>query len=721
MPIDRKIQIFIIIALLGFLVLLTRLYYLQVIKGDYYLERSQSNFIQERLIKHNRGKILDSENRVLVDNRPSYDVFVTFSMLPDSMKILRTLAPLLKMKYRDLREIDKELLLWNKHSIQDDITIAYNLESNICEQIKEKSRLEFISGIKVSYVSEEKKACNIVINNSQFPNQKQSLERLKYMLGRANNLEDLWNKARKKAQGLGTFKPTSLIEDVGFNSYARIENAISLGLLPGISVIPNQRRRYIYGDLATHLIGFVNQITIDELKNNPKEYRSGSYIGRKGIESTYENYLKGQDGIEKVVVDAKGRRFSQAWEDDLLGASRIVEPKAGNNLQLTIDYDLQKAAQEMFLGISGSVVVMDINTGDILVLASFPTFDPNKIIVADNSEFFKSLLTDKNRPFRNKVVQDHYSPGSIFKAFTAVAGLNKKIISPSYHHNCSGVYKIHKTTWRCFERRGHGPIDLADSLKRSCDNYYYELGHRLGIENLFITASKLGFGEKTGISLLGESQGILPSKQYYLKRFGYVAPGFVVNMSIGQGDLSVTPLQAAVAYAALANGGKIYKPRIVNNIKDYQGNLLQEFPIEVKNTITDGVEDFNSIIEGLSYVVEPRGSAHGIMYNPNFKDIADWIRKNNIKIVGKTGTAQVVALSKQVDHVEAKDVAYEHRDHAWFAGIYPKKNPKIVTIVMTEHAGFGSSYSAPVAIRLMKKWDEKFLNKSTVVGGLHDN
>ncbi len=711
MPLEQKIRLFILVTLCAFLVLVARLYYLQIIQGQYFLERSQSNFVQERVIKHNRGKIIDKNGKVLVDNRLSYDVFVTFSLLPDSMKSLRLLSSALKIKPKDLREIDKELLLWNRNSIDEDIVLVNKLARSSCDKVKEIARLEFISGITVSYANTYDKFCQVKINSQSFPSQKQSLERLKNLLNKGENLGDLWSKAHKKAQGLGTFKPTLLIEDVGFDVYARIENAISLGLLSGISVTPSQRRRYMHGDFATHLIGFLNQISLNELQQNSGKYRSGDYIGRKGIEATYEEYLRGQDGIEKVVVDAKGRRFSESWENDLLGHERIIESKPGANLKLTIDYDLQKSAQEFFLGESGSVVVMDINTGFILALASFPTFDPNKIISADNSEFFKVLLTDKKRPFKNKAVQDHYSPGSIFKVVTAVSGLNKKLISTSYHHNCSGTYKIHKTQWRCFLRTGHGPIALADSLKKSCDGYYYELGHRLGLENLANTSLKLGFGQKTGIDLLGEVTGIVPTKQYYLKRFGYVAPGFVVNMSIGQGDLAVTPIQAAVAYAALANGGKVYKPQIVSEIQDSNGKIIKLFDKELKESITEGVEDFDEILEGLSYVTEPGGSAYGIRYNPKFADIADWIKQNKIQIVGKTGTAQVVALSKQVDHVNAEDVVYEHRDHAWFAGLYPKEKPQIVVIVMTEHAGFGSSYSAPVAIRLMKKWQEQQLGE----------
>lgn len=701
--IEQKVKLFISFAGLVFLAIAVRLYYLQIIKGDYYNKRSESNFVQERYIKHNRGKILDSSGRVLADNRVSYDVFVTFSMLPDSIRTLRLIASTLKLKSSDLKDYIEEFSLRNENKIDEYIPLRENVQKANCEKLSKIVNSQSMNGVRL--ISKKKSQCDVWINPAYFPNQKETISYLEEILQRNTSINQSWEKAKKKAQGLGRFKPTLLVEDVGYEAYAKIENSISLGLLSGITVVPSQRRRYIYDNLATHLIGYLNQVSVKELQDSPDKYRSGDYIGRKGVEATFEDYLRGIDGIERVVVDAKGRRFSESWEEELLGQSRIVEPKSGMNIKLSIDYDMQKAAEEFFLGKSGSVVVMDVNSGFIHAMASFPNFNPNLLVSGDNSNFFNSLLQDKTRPFRNKVVQDHYSPGSIFKPFTALSGLTYNLITPSYHHNCTGVYQIHKTSWRCFLRTGHGPIGLTDALKKSCDGFFYELGHRLGLERLSSTAFALGFGQRSGIDLQGEAKGIVPNRDYYLKRFGYASPGFVVNMSIGQGDLAVTPLQMAVAYSALANGGIVYKPQFVKEILSSDGKSVQKFDKEIKNILVEGVENYDEIITGLSYVTEQGGSAYSIRYLPAFSDLSSWIKGK--VIIGKTGTAQVVKLAKNIDHVRAEDVPYEQRDHAWFVGLYPAQKPEIVVVVMTEHAGFGSTFSAPVAVRLMKKWDEK--------------
>lgn len=715
---EHKIPSFMVLMGLVFMVLAARLYYLQVIKGDYYLQRSASNFLQERVIKHNRGKIFDSDGRTLVDNRLSYDLYVTFALLPDSLKNLRIIGAPLKIPKKNLHDINQELVSRAQGDISDDLLVLSNAEWSSCRDISALARTKMIPGVKINQSGSSAQKCDIVIDSTEFPTLGQAMDRLRELLGmEERSFQDTWQKAQKKAQGLGRFKPGLLLSDIGFDAYARIENAISLGTLAGVTVVPSKRRRYIYGDFATHVIGYLNQVSVEDLKDQQAGYRSGDYIGRRGLEAAFENDLRGKDGIERLVVDAKGRRFSAAWEGGLLGSNRITEPEAGANLKLSIDFALQKRAQELFTGISGSVIVMDVNSGFIKAMASFPGFDPNIIVGGDNAKLVGELLKDEARPFRNKALQDHYSPGSTFKPFTAIAGMTRQLITPSYAHNCTGSYRIHKIVQRCFKREGHGPINLADSLRVSCDSYFYELGHRLGLDALAETAATLGFGSLTEITLPGETPGILPTRSYYKKRFGYVAPGFVVNMAIGQGDLSVTPLQLAVAYSAIANGGTIYKPQLVKEIQDDTGQPLKVFPKVVKSTIADSSYDFAEIVRGLSYVTEPGGSAHGLRYRAEFADIASWIKNNGITVIGKTGTAQVVKLSKNVDHIyDVNSIPYKQRDHSWMVVLFND----IVVVVMTEHGGFGMSSSGPVAVRLTKHWHEHNMTGLAKVSDHHD-
>lgn len=715
----QKIFVFLLVIAAAFFILMCRLYYLQIIEGENFVKRSESNFVQERIVKHARGKILDTEGRALADNRLAYDVYVTFAMLPDSLKNLRLIGPVLNLSRAEISEIDRELVAWSQHGVDDSIILKTGVDKAACNKILEMARVSMISGVDVDWtIGARDPTCQISINSDEFPSHHQTLNLLTTLLEhRQMTLLDDWQKAEKKAQGLGRFKPHLLVPDVGFDTYARIENAISLGKLFGVTVVSSQRRRYGQGSLATHTIGYLNQVSIADIQNRKHPYRSGDFIGRSGLESTFEDILRGTDGIERVVVDAKGRRFDEAWEESLLGGERFIEPTAGDSIKLSIDADLQRAAQDLFLGISGSVVIAEVQTGFILAMASFPTFDANALVSADNTKIFKDLLADKDRPLRNKAVQDHYMPGSIFKPVTGIAGLSKKLITPSSQHNCTGLYSIHKTTWRCFKREGHGPISLRDSLRVSCDGYYYELGHRMGLDGLAEVAQLLGLGKKTGIDLPSETSGLVPTRDYYKKRHGFVAPGNVVNLSIGQGDLNVSPIQMAVVYSALANGGSVYRPQLVKEVINEHGEVTKQFAAEVTSSVADASFDFQEIIDGMSNVTEPSGSAHSLRYRADFVDIAQWIKNDHVRIVGKTGTAQVVKLSKHIKHVDAKDMPYEHRDHAWFVGLYPAKQPQIVVVVMTEHAGMGGAVSAPVAVRLMKRWHDKYLAHHSVSHG----
>lgn len=708
--IDSKINLFVFAVIIAFMVLIGRVYYLQIIKGKYYERRSETNFIQERIIKHSRGKILDAKGEILAKNRLSYDLYVTFAMLPESLGNVRQMGRILGWERAFQNQLDEEILKRAQEGLSENIILPSPSKKK-CKELESLFRTQQISGVKLY---KHDNSCQIHIDSVGFPSNRQGFVRLLGLLKvDPQKFHDNWERIKKKSAGLARFKPSLLMADIGFDAFVRIENAISLGHLSGITVTSSKRREYPFEALATHVLGYINQISLEELQKPSNNYRSGDFVGRRGVEETYEDILRGKDGIERVIVDAKGRRFSEAWEEELLGISRMIEPESGLNVRLSIDRSLQEAAQTLFTELSGSVVVMDVNTGFIKALASFPSFDPNIMVSADNGEQVKVLLNDPNRPLRNKALQDHYAPGSVFKPITAMAGLNKKIINPSSTDNCTGTYKLHKTQWRCFKREGHGRIDMFNAIKVSCDHYFYDLGFRLGLENLSTVASILGFGEKTGVPLVGEIAGILPGREYYKKRMGFVPPGAVVNMSIGQGDLNVTPMQVAVAYSAIANGGIVLKPQLVTKIQDQQGNVLQEFAPEIKANLSDSSYNFSDIVKALSYVAEPGGSAYGLRYNPKFSDVAKWLKENNLRVTGKTGTAQVVKLAKNIKHLfDIEQVPYKQRDHAWFVGLYPHEKPEIVVVVMTEHGGFGGSTSGPVAVRLMKKWQELSLNSS---------
>jgi penicillin-binding protein 2 len=305
-------------------------------------------------------------------------------------------------------------------------------------------------------------------------------------------------------------------------------------------------------------------------------------------------------------------------------------------------------------------------------------------------------------------LQEHYAPGSTFKAITAAAGLHEKEITETSSRACPGFFRLGRNSWRCFKREGHGPIALVRALQFSCDSYFYSLGYDLGPDRLSAMGRLFSFGARTGIDIGGESPGIMPDKAYYVRRFGAYTPGLVVNNAIGQGDVTVTPLQLAVAYAAIANGGKVMKPQLVRSVLDARGVVVEDHaPVQVAD-VGLSAHDLSLLKEALAHVTEAGGTAAGLLSrHDRYADMSAWLRESGMTIVGKTGTAQVVQLSKKVKHVRAEDVAYEQRDHAWFVGFAPYDRPEIVVVTMTEHGGFGGSTSGPVTAEVLRTWFTK--------------
>lgn len=680
------------------LILVFRLFYLQVIRGDYYLSRSESNFIQERPISHSRGLILDQTGAPLVDNRPSHDLYVTFSLLPDTYLAVKKMASFLGYKRADIATAVSKI-----KAAKTEFVLA-KLSYSACHSFENWLQTERVPGVFVQ-------DCAAHVDPLLFPARESALQELTALLGLPpEEMQVYWESAKKKAEGLGQYKPVLLVADLDFESYARLEATISLGTLPGLALFDSIRRRYVQGSLAAHALGYLNELSATELVKKP-EYRSGQRIGRRGIELMYESVLRGEDGFERTVVDAKGRRFSEAAQADWLGEDRIEPSVPGNNLTLSVDLELQKAAEKAFMGKAGSVVALEAGTGFVLAMASFPAYDPNQIIARNNRKIFQALTSNPLKPWLNKAIQEHYAPGSTFKAITATAGFEHGLLKSTDHKYCNGLFNLGRASWRCFKREGHGNLDVVDALKTSCDVFFYNLGYEMGPDKLAETAKLLGFGRKTGVELDMEIPGIMPDRAYYMKRLGYYSPGLVVNSSIGQGDVTVTPLQLAVAYDALVNGGTLYKPQLVREIHDAQNKLIEKKRPIVVSHLQESAKNLALVKEGLSHVYEPGGTVASMLYRSDLPELSKWLRESGVKIGGKTGTAQVVRLSKSVKHVEPGQVAYLQRDHAWFVGFAPADKPEIIIVAMTEHGGFGGTASAPVVSEMVKVWFEKVRGK----------
>ena len=353
------------------------------------------------------------------------------------------------------------------------------------------------------------------------------------------------------------FRPVKIKSDIEWNELARLET--SRVHLPGLLVDVRPRRAYHYGQLASHLIGYLGEVDENELKQSKgTPYRMGAMIGKYGIESQWETDLRGVDGGRQIEVDALGREIKHL---------RSVESFPGNNLTLTIDFDLQKVAEEAFQEKTGALIAMDPKNGRVLAMVSKPSFDPDTFARNISSEEWKSLVENPFSPLQNKGIQGQYPPGSVFKIITAIAGLETGVITPNTQLTCKGVYPYGDRDFRCYKEGGHGTITLHRAIVESCDIYFYQVGLKVGVDAIAHYANELGLGRLTGIALPHEKSGIVPSTSWKKKRLG--APwysGETLSLSVGQGYINTTPLQLLMLISAVANGGKLYLPQVVEKV-----------------------------------------------------------------------------------------------------------------------------------------------------------
>jgi penicillin-binding protein 2 len=438
---------------------------------------------------------------------------------------------------------------------------------------------------------------------------------------------------------------------------------------------------YPHESLAAQTLGYTREISGAQLGTMGRErYRPGDIVGQSGLEKVHESILGGEPGYIQVEVDARGRRRAE------LG---IIDTVPGNDLYLTLDLDLQMVAEEAFEGKNGAVVGIDPRNGDILVMASLPSFDPNLFSNAMSSKDWKLLTQDKGKPLRNRAISSLYPPGSTIKLFWALAGLAEGVITESTTHNCPGYYTLRGRRFHCHKRAGHGRVNLKEAIRLSCNVYFYQLGLALGIDRLSAFMEELGFGQTTGVNLSGEEKGTLPSRRWKKSRYGERwYDGDTLPVAIGQGYLSVTPIQLASMMAALGNDGKVYKPRLVSKVVDAKTGELRIKPAEVLREVDISPKYFSIVREGALEVVEhPRGTGKRSAVE-------------GIAIGGKTGTAQVISL-------KASNDSESHQDHSLFVGLAPIEDPTIALFVVVEHGGHGGSAAAPIAGKIFRKYFEK--------------
>ena len=479
------------------------------------------------------------------------------------------------------------------------------------------------------------------------------------------------------------FKPVKIKSDINWNELALLEsNRVHL---PGLVVSVRPKRAYNYGNLASHLIGYIGEVDENELKQSKDvPYRMGSLIGKYGVESRWEDDLKGIDGGYQIEVDVLGREIKPL---------RNVEPFPGNNLILTIDLELQKVAEEAFQDKNGALIAMDPKTGRILAMVSRPSFDPNLFARNISPLEWKSLLENPHHPLQNKGIQGQYPPGSVFKIITAIAGLESGAITPDTQLNCTGIYSYGNRDFRCWKEGGHGTLSLHRAIVESCDIFFYQVGLKVGVDRIAYYANEFGLGRMTGIPLPHEKSGVVPSTSWKKKRFATPwYSGETLSLSVGQGYLNATPIQLLMLISAIANGGKLYLPQVVERVENLYGVPLKEYPPMEVGRANVSESTLRVIREALLGAVN---ESHG----------TGWAcALNEAKVAGKTGTAQVIRMEKDFKKGDMDRLPIQFRDHAWFVAYAPFEDPSISIVVLVEHGGFGGAVAAPIAKKVIDKY-----------------
>ncbi len=588
----QRLIMLMITVLLAVLVLVLRLFYLQIIKGQEFRRLSLNNSIRLQSIDAPRGFIYDRHGTLLVDNRPSFDLYVNL---------------------KDARPLDE------------------------------------------------------------------TLQRLAPHTGMA--VENLIQKVESVSRA-SALKPVLIERDIGRDVLATIES--HRYDLPGIDVQIRRLRNYILPNFAAHLLGYIGEVNPKELKRfGNVDLRMGDQIGKFGVEKSLEKYLRGERGGRQVEVNANGQ---------VVRVLHTVYARSGHSIYLTIDQALQRKAEELLIGEAGAVVAVDPQNGEVLALASSPSFDQNDFITGLSTEKWRALIENPDRPLNNKAIQGEYPPASTYKIIASLAGLQEGVITPDETIFCPGYHRFGNRTYRCWRRGGHGWVDLNQAIARSCDVYFYQVGQRLGIDRLAFYANASGLGKRTGIALDHESRGLVPTAAWKKKRTGIAwQAGETLSVAIGQGFNLTTPLQMAMFTAAVANDGNRYQPVLVKNIVKPGGAPAVARPPKRVGRLPVDAAHLAEVKRGMWEVVQGE------------KGTARIARLKQIEICGKTGTAQVVSLDKFEKDAASKDER-RFKDHAWFIAYAPTDAPRIAIAVIVEHGEHGSSAAAPIARELVRTY-----------------
>jgi len=644
---------FAVVLVLLLAMLLGRLWVLQVVHGAEFAEQAEKNHLKQREIPAPRGSIYDAHGNRIAEVRASFDVVVA----PEAVD-LRPASP----PSGSAEALGGPLApdSWELPSRIDVGTLTTRLAELMDNSSAEELLDRFVEGRK----------------------------------------QDRWHNL-------------VLASDVSAGELQRV--LARRAWLPGVSVVSRHRRHYPDGSLFAHLVGYQRQVRSDELErlrdkyigteHGAHWYEPGDVIGKYGVEAAYEEWLRGHDGAYWVQVDVHGRELGRSTAPEQPGdeyfrsidhfLDRGLDPEeSGHDLHLTVRRDLQHMAVELLGEESGSVVMLEVNTGRVLAMANAPRFDPTIFNGRISIEEWKRLSEDPTHPLVDKALQGVYPPASTWKMIVAAAALDSDTWSEKKVVHCDGGFKVGRRRFRCWNRRGHGKVNLKGALSGSCDVYFYRAGLAVGIDAVSRVADMFGMGQPTGIGINSESGGLNPDVEWKKKRFlsrpklGEWRKGDTASAVIGQGYTLATPIQLASMTAALANGGTVYRPLVVDRVVGVDGEVVRRNDPEVMGQVDIAPQHLEAIRKGMFAVVDERGGT------------ARRQRLRHLAYAGKTGTAQVVRLgvARKAKLRNLKRL----KDHAWFVAFAPYENPEVAMAVLVEHGVHGSTAAAPIARKMFE-------------------
>jgi len=571
-----------------FLILAYGLWRLQVMRSDEYAMLAEKNRVRNVPILAPRGKILDREGRVIVDNYPSFS------------------ALLLRDSSRDLNA-DADLIAQGLHLNSDEV----------------RQRI-------------------------------------------------------RRFASMPQYQPIFLKEDITPDELAFIES--HKNELPELETIMSHRRLYPRNGFMAHLVGYVGEVTEDMLNQQQFElYNPGDVVGVSGVEKQYNNILMGKNGSRRAIVDSRGREVGRLDETPAV---------PGKQLKLTVDLDLQIAAEQAIEGKNGAIVAMDPHTGEILAMVSRPTFDPNDFAVRISKDEWTKLVNDPDKPLLNKAIQAQLAPGSTFKIIMSAAGWQEGV-AQNLHVHCTGGANFYGRRFGCWVKTGHGEVSLEKAIYQSCDVFFYTLAEKLGIDRIAKYATAYGLGQKTGIDLPNEVTGVMPSEEWKIRNFKQKwFAGETISVGIGQGAVAITPVQLMRAIGAISMDGRMVVPHVINPSELPQGFVETTHLTEVKSVALDP-NGWNFITDAMSRVLLPEGTAPSA-------------HVQGVDIAGKTGSAQIVSLALRAKHMNDTDFA----QNGWFVGFAPRRNPDIIVCVLFEGGEHGK-LAARIATQVLKAYVDK--------------